>query len=120
MKLKDDVVKNKIIKYCDDIESLLKEYDYSFEKYKSIIAFQYACNMCIIQIGELVTRLSNEFKQRYEDIPWKAIIGMRNIHAHDYDNVDLEVVWNTLNDRIPELKSRLSDINSVRKEDNDH
>ena len=90
-----------------DIAGLLEEYNYDFSAYQTTIAFQYACNMCIIQIGELVTRLSDEFKERYPDIPWKAIKGMRNIHAHDYENVDLEVVWNTLNHRVPELKEKL-------------
>ena len=40
-------------------------------------------------------------------IPWRAIIGMRNLHAHDYENVDLEIVWNTLLEDIPVLKQSL-------------
>ena len=107
MKSKDDVIKAKIIKYCDEIAGLLAEYKYDFSAYQTVIAFQYSCNMCIIQIGELVTRLSDGFKEQYPDIPWRAIKAMRNIHAHDYDNVDLEVVWNTLNNRVPELKEKL-------------
>ena len=93
-----------MIKYCLDIEYLLKQYEQSFEKYQKEISFQYACNMCIIQIGELVSRLSEETMEKNRKIPWRAIKAMRNLHAHDYENVDLEIVWNTLTEDIPVLK----------------
>ena len=63
--------------------------------------------MCIIQIGELANRLSDEIKEANKDIPWRAIRGMSNLHAHDYENVDLEIVWNTLAEDIPALKETL-------------
>lgn len=63
--------------------------------------------MCIIQIGELANRLSDDMKENSKNIPWRAIRGMRNLHAHDYENVDLEIVWNTLLEDIPELKQSL-------------
>ncbi|MDE6601413.1 MAG: DUF86 domain-containing protein [Lachnospiraceae bacterium] len=66
--------------------------------------------MCIIQIGELVGRLSDEFLEENEQIPWRAIKGMRNLHAHDYERVDLDIVWNTLTEDIPDLLSRLRTI----------
>ena len=44
----------------NDIELLKEKYNCSFEKYESDISFQYSCNMCIIQIGELVGRLSED------------------------------------------------------------
>ena len=63
--------------------------------------------MCIIQIGELANRLSDEIKEANKDIPWRAIRGMGNLYAHDYENVDLEIVWNTLAEDIPALKETL-------------
>ena len=48
-----------------------------------------------------------------EDIPWRAVRGMRNLHAHDYENVDLEIVWNTLLEDIPVLKKNLARILQV-------
>ncbi len=98
MKDRDREVLKKMIKYCSDIV------------YKTDISFQYACNMCIIQIGELVSRLSYEFLELYNEIPWHAIKAMRNLHAHDYDRVDLSIVWNTLNEDIPYLKKQLEEI----------
>lgn len=107
MKNEDILIIKKMIKYCDDISTLMRRFDSDFKKYKTDISFQYSCNMCIIQIGELVNRLSDETKENSKSIPWKAIRGMRNLHAHDYENVDLEIVWNTLLDDIPILQQNL-------------
>jgi len=110
MKNNDIVVLSKIIKYCEDIDVLMKQYGSDVEKYKTDISFQYSCNMCIIQIGELVVRLSDELMDANKQIPWRAIKGMRNLHAHDYENVDLDIVWHTLVSDIPELKEQINAI----------
>lgn len=110
MKNEDNRIIEKMIKYCDDINTLLARFNTDFEKYKTDISFQYACNMCIIQIGELANRLSEETKENNKNIPWHAIRGMRNLHAHDYENVNLEMVWNTLLEDIPLLKQSLEKI----------
>ncbi len=110
MKNEDIVILKKMIKYCNDIHTLMDRFDRDFEQYKKDISFQYACNMCIIQIGELANRLSDEIKEANKEIPWRAIRGMRNLHAHDYENVDLEIVWNTLLEDIPALEGNLRKI----------
>lgn len=107
MRNEDILIIEKMIKYCNDINTLLTRFNTDFERYKTDISFQYACNMCIIQIGELVNRLSDKVKESSKNIPWRAIRGMRNLHAHDYENVDLEIVWNTLLEDIPALKQSL-------------
>lgn len=107
MKNEDILIIKKMIKYCNDINSLMERFNSDYEKYKTDISFQYACNMCIIQIGELANRLSDETKESSKNIPWRAIKGMRNLHAHDYENVDLEIVWNTLLKDIPALRQSL-------------
>lgn len=110
MKNKDIMVLKKIIKYCDDIKLLVEKYNSSFDNYQNDISFQYSANMCIIQIGELVGRLSESIIESNTDIPWRAIKAMRNLHAHDYDNVDLDIVWTTLIDDIPMLKKQIETI----------
>lgn len=110
MKHEDKRIAQKMIQYCEDVDSLMTEYHRDFEAYKTKIAFQYACNMCIIQIGELVSRFSDEFLDSHTEIPWHAIKAMRNLHAHDYENVDLEIVWNTLAEEIPDLKEKLEEM----------
>lgn len=110
MKNKDIQVLKKIVKYCEDISLLLRQYNTSYDSYRLDISFQYSCNMCIIQIGELVGRLSDEVRIANPDIPWAAIKKMRNLHAHDYENVDLNIVWVTLTEDIPVLKEKVSKI----------
>lgn len=102
-----------MMKYCSDVEFLMEKYQSDFQVYKTDISFQYACNMCIIQIGELVNRFSEEFLEEFDYIPWHAIISMRNLHAHDYGRVELDIVWNTLKEDIPGLREQLEEI--VRK-----
>lgn len=104
---KDRHVIQKMIGYCDDVAVLMEKYHSDFHAYATDISFQYACNMCIIQIGELVGRLSGETLEKYTEIPWHAIKAMRNLHAHDYENVDLDIVWNTLREDIPDFKFQL-------------
>lgn len=89
---RDRELLQKLIKYCDDIEFLMKKYFFDFHSYKEDISFQYSCNMCIIQIGELVSRLSDDFTEMHPQIPWHAIKAMRTLHAHDYERVDLTIV----------------------------
>ena len=107
---RDRSVLQKIISSCDDTDKLMSEYDRDFQRYKQEISFQYSCNMCIIQIGELVSRLSPGCIEEYHQIPWHAIKAMRNLHAHDYERVDLEIVWNSLVEDIPELKNNIESI----------
>lgn len=47
-------------------------------------------------IGEASSRLENKFRAQYEMIPWKKIVGLRNILIHEYDQVELDHVWQTL------------------------
>lgn len=57
----------------------------------------------LIQISENAKRLSDEYKEKYKMIPWIAIYGLRNRIVHDYGSVDLNIVYSTLKEDIPEL-----------------
>jgi uncharacterized protein with HEPN domain len=55
-------------------------------------------------IGEASNALPQEFQMQYPEIPWRNIVGMRHILVHNYFEVDLDVVWATLERDIPPLK----------------
>ncbi len=61
-------------------------------------------------IGEAVKRLSKVFVSKNPDFPIKEAIGMRNFLIHGYDDVDLEVVWKTINEDIPNLKQSIANL----------
>lgn len=63
----------------------------------------------MIQISENAKRLSDEYKKIHFDIPWNALYGMRNRIVHDYGSVDLNVVYETLKNDIPELLEMMSE-----------
>ncbi|MEW6306111.1 MAG: HepT-like ribonuclease domain-containing protein [Verrucomicrobiota bacterium] len=58
-------------------------------------------------IGEAARHLSPEVRQALPEVPWKLITAMRNILIHDYDDVDLDVVWDTVQRDVPSLIERL-------------
>ncbi len=69
-----------------------------------------ACMMNFIVIGEMVEKLSLDFKNNYSAIDWKNIKGFRNLVAHDYFGIDAEEVWQIIQERLPLLRSDISEI----------
>ena len=113
MKNNDSVYVQKIIEYCLKIEDILSGIDYDYDVFISSDVYQLASSMCIVQIGEYVGRLSDEFKEKYDYIPWRDIKGMRNITTHRYDNMDFVILWNVLVDCIPDLQEKLINLKQM-------
>ncbi len=61
----------------------------------------------MIQISENAKRLSEEYKEENNNLPWNELTGLRNRIVHDYGNVDLSIVFETLKYDIPELMEQL-------------
>jgi uncharacterized protein with HEPN domain len=61
-------------------------------------------------IGEATKKISKPFTQSHQDIPWSAMAGMRDKLIHDYLDVDLDVVWKTVEVDLPLLKGLISKI----------
>ena len=64
----------------------------------------------LIQVSENSNKLSTVFKQQNPAIPWRAMKGLRNRIVHEYGNVDLSVVYETVRDGIPELLRNLKSL----------
>ena len=52
-------------------------------------------------VGEAASRVSDAFAHEHPDIPWRAIVGMRNRLVHDYAGIDLDRVWETVRNDMP-------------------
>ena len=94
----------KIINYCNEIKSMQTRFGDTYESYVNDNAYRYACDMCLMQIGELASKLTENFRLKYDFVPWKKIRGMRNIFAHNYLNVNYEEAWATITINVPELE----------------
>lgn len=84
----------KIIIYTTDI---------TFEEFLSNDEKQDAVLRRILVIGEATKKLSTEFRENYSNIPWREIAGMRDVIVHDYNRVDIEAVWDVVQNDLPHL-----------------
>lgn len=108
MENKDKIIIQKIINYIDDAQNFILDISpiEFFDDRKTITA----CAFTVSQIGELVKEISDDTLEQYKEIPWKSIKGMRNRIVHDYENVNLSVLWGTIKESLPELKEKLKSI----------
>ena len=91
--------------YCEEIEKTIKRFGVSFDVFASDSDFQRSISFCILQIGELASGLTQEYRSTTSPcIQWGLIKGMRNWVAHNYANVRLEEIWETAIKDIPDLK----------------
>lgn len=76
-----------------------------------------ACAMCLVQIGDLGSRLRTEapdFVASHPEISWQEMRGLRNRIAHGYGDLDFNAVWDTLQDSLPTLIAQLEAILAPR------
>ena len=77
-----------ILRYCNRLDESLKRFGNSYAIFQEDIPFQDSCSLCLIQIGEAVNRLSDEFKELHPEIEWQRIYGMRCHLVHGYEMFD--------------------------------
>ena len=92
--------------YCGMIENTVSRFGGTFEVFARDGDFQQSIAFSILQIGELAGGLSDALREvTADEINWSYIRGMRNIIAHHYGKIDLEIVWSTITEDIPRLKA---------------
>ena len=95
-----------IIRCC---ERILRECDEKTDLSYSLqnnLLLQESVLFNLIQIGENVNHLSEEFKEKQSQIPWYQIVGMRNIITHGYGSIDILSVAETVKEDIPVLRAQ--------------
>ena len=110
MKKSDEYILKKIYSYCKEIEtsvSLIQYDDFILpEKFER----RNSCSFALLQIGELVKKLSEDFMLQHSNIKWKNWSGVRNIIAHNYEGFDMKRAWNLCSKHSPELAESISKI----------
>jgi len=98
-----------LIETIQKIELYSTNYNSAEEFYNNTRDFD-ASMMNFIVIGENVGKLSENIKEQNSQINWNKIYGFRNIIAHHYFGINVDIVWEIIKDDLPELKLSLNNI----------
>ena len=91
----------KLIDYCDG---------YTYNSFQSDTKLVEACVFNLSQMGELCHTADADFTKSHPEIPWAALYGLRNRIVHDYDGVNLRLVWEIISEDIPLLRDILQQL----------
>lgn len=97
------------IDYLKDIVNAMKKAEtfienMTYEEFVQDDKTVYAVVRAIEIIGEAVKQVPDSMREKYSEIPWKSMAGMRDKLIHHYFGVNLKLVWNTVKQEIPEVK----------------
>ena len=101
---RDASILEHIVSYCGQIEQTILRFGDDDRIFAEDPIYRNASALCILQIGELVGKLTDEFRTAHPGVPWRQIKAMRNIVAHSYGSVDPETTWEIITEDIPKLK----------------
>jgi uncharacterized protein with HEPN domain len=102
---KDKAYLQDILDAIGDIEKFLEKV--SEEEFYHNKEKQYAVVRALEVIGEATKNLSKEIRAKYRAVPWKDIAGMRDKLIHMYFGVKVELVWETVRNKLPDLKGQI-------------
>ena len=92
---------NEIVESCNKVSRSIQSLDEG--KFFQDELYQDAVVLNLEIIGEASAKLPNELRAQYPDVPWKQMIGFRNIAIHAFFAVDLTIVWEIAQNSLPEL-----------------
>lgn len=99
---------NDIVTAIDDARSFTESLD--LDDFQASKEKQYAVIRALEIIGEAAAQVPAEIRTAYPNVPWREIVGMRNVVIHNYFGVDEAVVWRTVQEDLPPLKKSIKRI----------
>ena len=99
---------NDIIQQINFIEEFVVEMN--IEEFIKDKKTQFAVIRCLEVVGEAVSKIPEEIKSEYPEIPWITIKNMRNRLIHGYFDLNIKIIWNTIEKDIPDLKQKITRI----------
>jgi uncharacterized protein with HEPN domain len=94
----------------------------SFEEFSTDAKTIYATVRALEIVGEATKRLPPDIRDRQSSIPWRKMAGIRDIMIHEYNRVDLAVVWKTVKEDLPSVEPLITRVlqEELRREGADH
>lgn len=106
--MRNDIIVRKLIGYTDKVLSYCEGISYvDFCDDSKLVE---ACVFNLSQMGELANRVDAAFADANPSIPWRRIYGLRNRIVHDYEGVNLRLIWEVIHDDLPDLRTELAGI----------
>ncbi len=106
--MKNKIIVGKMIKYIEKIIAYTEGVSYDDFSKNSILVED--CIFNLGQLGELSNKTDKDFEAENSGIPWRTMYGLRNKIVHDYEGVNLVLIWDIIKNDLPELKNALSDL----------
>lgn len=101
-----------ILDYLEDISEAISDirsftYEISYEDFFSDKKTVNAVIRSLEIIGEAASKIPKDIRMKYPGVPWEEITGMRNRLIHEYFGVDLDIVWQTVQDDLDQLEDAM-------------
>lgn len=104
--MRNEVIVRKMAAYIGKVLGYCEGCDYaSFAADSKLVE---ACVFNLSQLGELCRIAGEDYKAAHPELPWHEMYGLRNRIVHDYEGVNLRLVWEIISEDLPELRNTLS------------
>ena len=106
--MRNEIIVNKLLAYAEKISRYCE--GYSYDEFVADTKLVEACVFNLSQMGELCKSVDADYVQKHPQVPWNEMYGLRNRIVHDYEGVNMLLVWEIISDDIPPLSSMLREL----------
>lgn len=100
---------NDIQQACDDILAFTQSINLAVELQNDRRSFL-AVVRCLEIIGEAARQMPKSFREKHSEFPWRETASLRNVIAHEYFGLDIDIIWDVIQTRIPVLVEQVRQI----------